>query len=316
MHPALSVIFFTTASGAGYGLLILSGILAPLGMLPTESWFAFVVLAIAITLVTAGLLSSTFHLGHPERAWRAVSQWRTSWLSREGVAALATYLPAGLFAIGWIFLGETGGIWAVFGFLTAAGAALTVYCTAMIYASLETVPRWGRPTVVPTYFALALMTGVLLLDLVTLAFGAFHWLLGAITLVAIIAAWALKAAYWRGFQDESPAATAASATGLGGFGRVRLFEAPHTSENYLMKEMGYQVARRHAGRLRGLVHLCAFAVPTVAAIVLVLEPGPLIGLPVAIVAVLAAAVGVFAERWLFFAEAKHVVTLYYGAETV
>ena len=103
MHPALSVIVFTTASGAGYGLLALLR-RAGAGRLAAgrDPWFGAAALGAALLLVTAGLLSSTAHLGHPERAWRALSQWRTSWLSREGVAALATYVPAGLFGLGWV----------------------------------------------------------------------------------------------------------------------------------------------------------------------------------------------------------------------
>ena len=94
MPPArsrLSVIFFTTASGAGYGLLALVGVLAPLGLVPSDGRFGAAALGLAFVLITAGLLSSTLHLGHPERAWRAFSQWRSSWLSREGVLSVATF---------------------------------------------------------------------------------------------------------------------------------------------------------------------------------------------------------------------------------
>src|SRR3546814_17976234 len=87
MHPAYSVVFFTTASGAGYGLLALMGLFGALGLLPPDPWLGAVGLGMALAAITAGLLSSTVHLGHPERAWRAFSQWRSSWLSREGVAA-------------------------------------------------------------------------------------------------------------------------------------------------------------------------------------------------------------------------------------
>jgi DMSO reductase anchor subunit len=80
MHPAFSVIFFTTASGAGYGLLALLGILAPLGLVPADAGFGALALGLALVLITAGLLASSLHLGHPERAWRAFSQWRSSWL--------------------------------------------------------------------------------------------------------------------------------------------------------------------------------------------------------------------------------------------
>ncbi|MCA8929188.1 MAG: dimethyl sulfoxide reductase anchor subunit, partial [Alphaproteobacteria bacterium] len=94
MHPAVSIIFFTTASGAGYGLLALMGLFGAIGLLPADPWVGGFGLVLALVLVTAGLASSTYHLGHPERAWRALSQWKTSWLSREGVMAILTYLPA------------------------------------------------------------------------------------------------------------------------------------------------------------------------------------------------------------------------------
>ena len=98
------------ASGAGYGLLALAITTAILGLLPGDRGFAFAVMAIGTGLVGSGLTSSTFHLGHPERAWRALSQWRTSWLSREGVAALLTFVPLAVFGIGWVFLGRTQGL--------------------------------------------------------------------------------------------------------------------------------------------------------------------------------------------------------------
>src|SRR5690606_17573834 len=99
MHPALSVIFFTTLSGAGYGLLAWSGLNLALATLrgglplaPEGVQLAGVVLGLGLS--TVGLLCSLAHLGKPARAWRAFSQWRTSWLSREGVLAVATPLPA------------------------------------------------------------------------------------------------------------------------------------------------------------------------------------------------------------------------------
>src|SRR5687768_13527076 len=107
MHPALSVIFFTTLSGAGYGLLVWLGI--TIVMLHTRSTtmqsmytLQLAALALGLVLSTIGLLSSLLHLGKPQRAWRALSQWRTSWLSREGVLALLTVLPA--LAIGVMLL--------------------------------------------------------------------------------------------------------------------------------------------------------------------------------------------------------------------
>src|SRR5690349_6494896 len=139
MHPSYSVILFTTASGAGYGLLALLGLVGFNHGPASSLLFGATALVIALGLITLGLLSSTFHLGRPERAWRAFSQWRSSWLSREGVASVATYLPASLFAIGWVLFGSPGGPWAVFGLLAAAGALASIWCTAMIYRSLKTI---------------------------------------------------------------------------------------------------------------------------------------------------------------------------------
>jgi ferredoxin len=106
MHPAYSVIFFTTASGAGYGLWFWLGLRIAAEGLPDPAWPGVATLVLGGVLVSLGLLSSTFHLGHPERAWRAFSQWRSSWLSREGVAAVATYLPAGALFLALVLPGR------------------------------------------------------------------------------------------------------------------------------------------------------------------------------------------------------------------
>src|SRR5882672_9828309 len=166
MHPALSIVFFTTASGAGFALLLLLGLGAPLGLLPPSASFGFAGLAVAVLLATGGLASSALHLGRPERAWRAFSQWRSSWLSREGVMAVATFVPAAIFAIGWIFFGATPGMIGLLGILAAALAAGTIYCTGMIYASLKPIHQWHNRWVVPNYLALGIMAGFLLLDLI------------------------------------------------------------------------------------------------------------------------------------------------------
>lgn len=111
MNPAYSVIVFTTASGAGYGLLAWLAFWDLLGSSEGLDDVFAAGLVIALVLISGGLLSSTFHLGRPERAWRALSQWRTSWLSREGILALATYPPAGVLLLEWA-LDVDLGVWA------------------------------------------------------------------------------------------------------------------------------------------------------------------------------------------------------------
>ncbi len=310
MHPARSVIFFTAASGAGYGLLALLGVFVALGAIPPDRWLGLVGLGLALGLISAGLLSSTLHLGHPERAWRALSQWRSSWLSREGVASVLTYVPAAIFGIGWVILGNTGGIVANAGLAAALGALVTVFTTGMIYASLKPIAAWHSPYTVPGYLVFAAMTGAVLLDAILHLFGADARAAGLVAALAILIGWAWKALTWRHNDALVTASTANSATGLGD-GEIRSVEWPHTEENYVLKEMGYRIARKHATKLRALVHLLAFAVPLAATAVALLAGGA-IGTSAALVAVVAQTPGILTERWLFFAEAKHTVTLYYG----
>ncbi len=312
MHPAFSVIFFTTASGAGYGLLALSGVLAPLHLIPADRGFAVTTLALAVGLITAGLLSSTAHLGHPERAWRAFSQWRSSWLSREGVLTVATYIPAAVFGIGWVFFGRLDGSIAVAGFAAAALAAVTVYCTAMIYASLKPIHAWHNSWVAPVYVVLALMTGTLWLNALTHIWGAGRPWLGVLAAATTLAGLLVKEGYWRFIDTTSGPSTPESATGLKG--QVAFLEGPHTEENYLLREMGYAIARKHSVKLRQVARILGFVLP-LALTLLALALGGTIAVPATMLAAAAGLLGVLVERWLFFAEARHTVTLYYGATT-
>lgn len=314
MHPALSVIFFTTASGAGYGLLFLLSLLSVFGLLPPDRLFGLVALGLGAALVVFGLLSSTFHLGRPERAWRAFSQWRSSWLSREGVAAATAFFPLALFAFGWVWLGRTDGLFALAGVATAIMCAITVACTAMIYASLKTIRQWRSPLTLPVYLALALATGALLLCLVASGFGLWRPAVGWLALALLVVAYPMKRA-WRKSADRAPAlSTLASAIGMPKAREVRMLEAPHTEENFIMREMGFQIARKHALKLRTISAVSLFLFPALA-LLLALAPLGLPVLPLMILATISAAFGVIVERWLFFAEATHVAMLYYGRAT-
>jgi len=317
MHPALSVIFFTTLTGAGYGLLAPLCALAATGVLPAERSLGIAGFLVAFAAITAGLLTSTYHLGHPGRAWRAFSQWRSSWLSREGVLAVLTYLPAGWFAKGWVWDGAAlaDEPWRYFGLAAAALAVLTVAATAMIYVALKPVPHWRNPWVLPGYLLLGAATGGIVLDALLYPLGLAEPRIVGAVLLAMLAAWLVKLCYWRSIDRRKAVSTAESATGLGSLGPVRLLEAPHVEENYVMREMGHRIARKHAQKLRRLALLAGIAVPlplTVASLVLPYWAAT----ATAVLAVPVAILGVLIERWLFFAEAQHVVTLYYGAQRV
>ncbi len=312
MHPAYSVILFTTASGAGYGLLALLGLTGASHGAASNFWYGAVSMLVALGLITVGLLSSTFHLGHPERAWRAFSQWRSCWLSREGVLAVATYIPACAFGLLWVFGGNETAI-AITGWITAILAMLTVMCTAMIYASLATIRAWKHWMVVPVYVIFSLATGAVLLFALTAIFGRSGIpALGVITMIALALAVVAKFAYWSSIDNMKPVYTMGDATGLGG--DVRQWELPHTSENYIQSEMGYKVARKHGARLRMIVAVCLIAALVLVWIAFSLggEAAPVF----AVLAVVLAGTGAVVERWLFFAQARHVVQLFYGESAV
>lgn len=312
MKPAPSIIGFTTLSGLGYGMLIILALGSLFDLIPTDRWLGIVALVMSLGSITAGLLSSTLHLGHPERAWRAISQWRSSWLSREGLMALITYVPALLFAAGWIVTGTLSTFSIAMAILAALGAIATVYCTGMIYASLPPVRAWHQPLTAPIYLAFAAMTGSLAVHFIVAAFGAAHHLLAFVTLVAVVAAFILKILYWQTVSMEaSTGPSRESATGLGAIGLVRMLDPPHTQTNYLLDEMGFQIGRKHARVVRQLTFLFGLFLPVIFTLLSMVLEGWLMAFP-AFLAFASGMVGVLLERWLFFAEAEHTVMLYYG----
>lgn len=148
----------------------------------------------------------------------------------------------------------------------------------------------------------------------TLAFGLYRPLFAETALGLTLLAAACKAAYWRHIDTTLSPSTIETATGLGKLGKVRLLDAPHTEENFIMREMGFVVARAHARKLRRVAALTLFAAPAaLLALMLFLAAGhPGLALSWALIAIVSAGVGVLIERWLFFAEATHVAMLYYG----
>jgi sulfite dehydrogenase (quinone) subunit SoeC len=313
MHPAYSVIVFTTASGAGYGLLIWLAFGALTSDLATQPGLGWIGLGLALALIAIGLLSSTLHLGRPERAWRAFSQWRTSWLSREALLAMATFIPAGGLALLWVFVGgQPRSAVSLLALATIALALATVWCTGMIYQSLPTIRAWHMPMVSPIYVALALASGAVLYHALIGGVAAGASRTGLVAIVLLLAAAILKLEYWRSIDGAERTWTAGAATGLGRFGTVRVLEQPHTQANYVMREMGFSVARRHAQKLRRLAVLAGFGLPMLLIGLSLVVGGPA-ALICSVAAVLVMAVGLVTERWLFFAEAQHVVSVFYGA---
>ncbi|MEI2804921.1 dimethyl sulfoxide reductase anchor subunit family protein [Albidovulum sp.] len=290
MHPAPSVILFTVLSGAGFGLLVVlaTGAVQVFGPGALGLWGAGYLLA------GAGLLASTFHLGNPQRALLAFSQWRTSWLSREAWASTGALLLLAPVAAAAVI---GGGLPPAFGLTGAAACLLALLSTGMIYAQLRTVPRWNHWTTPALFLVWALAGGTIL--------GGLPYLAALLCLGLGV----LQVFAWRAGDRRFAARghTPGTATGLGGGGAVRAFAPPHTGANYVMREMIHVVGRKHGAKLRAIAVLAGAALP--AALV--------VALPSSLAAhVLAFAVhlfGALVSRWLFFAEAEHVVGLYYGA---
>ena len=288
MHPAPSVIIFTSLSGLGFGLLTFLGF----GMPAPTGLVAFVFFAIAYLLAVGGLVASTFHLGHPERAIKAFTQWKTSWLSREAWLAVGALLVMAAYGAGLVFFGVAV---APLGWLGAVLSLATVFATSMIYGQLKTVPRWNTKLTPMMFLTFSLAGGGLLSGQISSA------------LLLLIAAGVVQVAYWiTGDRALAQSGTSlATATGLGETGTVRAFEPPHTGTNYLLREFVHVVGRKHASKLR-----------IIALILMIGTPVALLSMPVthwiALLAVISHVAGLFVSRWLFFAQAEHVVGLYYG----
>jgi DMSO reductase anchor subunit len=306
MHPALSVIVFTSVSGLGYGLAAVLG----LGFLDPAALSTKLAHLVALAMVAGGLLSSTLHLHNPQRAWRAFSQWRSSWLSREGVLAVASFVPLLSGAALSVLQSRYSPL---VGIISAIACACTVYCTAMIYASLKSVQAWDTPLTPAAYLLLSASGGCLLGALFGLLGGGDMRLLLAVGVLLLVAAWAVKILWRQRATNEPPLSNPETATGLGHIGKVRLFEKPHSNDNYLTREMGFRVARKHADKLFTIAILAGGAAPALLALLLILFGGQgTLAVIVAALAVLIHAFGVLVERWLFFAEARHAVMNYYG----
>lgn len=288
MHPAPSVILFSTLSGLGFGFLAFLG----WGALSVVGWAAFFLWGFGYGLAVAGLLAATFHLGNPKNALKAFTQWRTSWLSREAWASVATLVLLAPVALSDIFglgvprvLGQFGGLLAL----------VTVFTTAMIYTQIKAVPRWHHWLTPVMFLSFALAGGAMLsgqpiAPVLLLAVGGVLW-----------SVWRVgDGAFARAGQ------TMGTATGLDRLGVPSVFDPAHTAGNYLKHEMIFVVGRKHRAKLRVLALLLASIFP---ALVLLLP----LGWPGLAAASLAHLIGALAARWLFFAEAEHVVGLYYGA---
>ena len=289
MHPAPSIIIFTVLSGVGFGMFAYIGF----DFKPIRGLEVLPYVLIAFSLSVVGLLSSLFHLGNPHRAWRALSQWRTSWLSREGVLAIISLVLCFCLSLSLVLSVNHSQL---LGYLAALFSILTVFSTAMIYAQMKAVPRWNNFIVPSKFIIFSLTCGALLMSDYTLS------------VLGLVASVFLQILFWLiGDQSLKKSPTnILTSTGNLNLGEVTLLESPHTGSNYLMKEMFYVLARKHAQKLR-FITICFMCIFPFISVYLTFF--------IDFIFVLATSsyiIGIFLSRWLFFAEAEHVVSFYYG----
>jgi len=298
------------ASGAGFGLfslLFLADFFKLGGGFNQDQLVAGGLMAMG--LVVFGLLSSTLHLANPKNAWRAFSRFRTSWLSREGVFAVV-FMPLALIYLGSILFDAPQWLRVISGFLTAVLAWITVFSTGMIYACLKTIRQWNTPLVPANYLALGYASGSLLLLLGAVVAGLDTTPYLAMSALIVSIAAVLKAIYYFWIRSPGLTPTINTATGLTR-AKVKLLDTGHTHGTFLTQEFGFRIARQKAGLLKVVVFVLGFALPGLMLGWVFNQQG---GAMAAIVAALAGLAGAAVERWLFFAEARHVVNLYHGAQ--
>ena len=308
MHPSKSIIFFTVISGTGYGIFI--GLLFNIlfvEIVYTLEYKLFLSL-VSFLMILAGLLSSTLHLGHPERAWRAFSQWKTSWLSREGLAAIITFIPMILFYYFWL-TNIKGYILLLI--LTSVFSIITIFCTGQMYASLKTIPSWNNPLVTPLYVLNGITIGSLFVYSLNFFYDHNLNLFEKFIYIIIIINFLSKVIYWISIKKKSNT-NIETAVGIKS-NDITFFEGPHTGKNFLTTEMINTISNQNSNFLRMVVCILSFITPLYMInqyATLVTDPF-ILKISMFIMFILAL-IGMIIERYLFFIQSKHVVGLYYG----
>ncbi|MBL6623546.1 MAG: dimethyl sulfoxide reductase anchor subunit [Rhizobiales bacterium] len=306
MHPAKSIILFTTISGMGYGLII-SLLIFQIYVGHTLSFISyFLTFVVSMALVSGGLLSSTLHLGHPERAHFALTQWRSSWLSREGVFAILLYPVIAIYTL-LFYLNPDNRSLDTLSIIIVLIAIATIFSTGKIYSSLRAIYSWNTELTTFNYLSIGGLTGLMLFQSLLLLMGYNLANIYYYLIILIILSCIGKILYWVRLDLNNTTTNKSTALGLKSQLQVNLLESPHDASNFLLKEMGYKVARKHSKKLRKIALLFAFILPLLTIFLSI----ALNFYHITILAFLFMIMGVFIERWLFFAEAKHSVMNYY-----
>ena len=316
MHPAFSILFFTTLAGAAQGLVVLLALCA-LARVPLAPNFVVMALQVAEVLLVVGLAASFLHLGRKMRAWRAVLMWRTSWMSRE-VIVLPAFIA--LVAVWWWSVRAAATMptpiatplptpwWWLLPALVLVGALVLWYCTAMIYACLRFIEEWAHPLTIINFTLIGLSSGMVLGCALAALLGDVVLIQSAGTsaLVITLIAWAVRGVSLRRNASIKHKSTLQSATGI---------QSPKLVQKSMGMSAGAFNTREffHGAKLSTVKNVkvgfqvLAFAVPV---LLMLWGLASQTGLPW-VLAMLVQAPGLIAERWFFFAQARHPQNLYY-----
>lgn len=309
MNPAFSVIFFTTLSGAGQGLfLVLFGIDVASALhlvtlthaVPLFIWGSMV----CLVLTGLGLLASFLHLGHPERAWRAATMWRTSWLSREVIALPFFMLAVLLYGVAHLLESP---LTLALGVLGVVLCVALYICTGMIYACIRFLQEWASPLTLVNYFLLGSASGCTLATaLVALIEPALMRPVATIAMVLTLMGCASRVASLVRNRRLKPKSTIQTALGIHHPKIVQKSQG-FMGGSYNTREFFHGQTPRLLRSVKWSFLLCAFALP-----LLMLGWGMgAVSARVFCAAFLVQYVGLLAERWFFFAQANHPQNLYY-----
>ncbi len=307
MNPAFSVIAFTTVAGAAQGLVVALAVALLLGR-PFSTSFAELALLVSGCLLVIGLGASFLHLGRPERAWRAAAMWRTSWLSREVIA-----LPAFIAVVGLGWLGLRSGaadhrvlsvLWSV---IAICMASLLWFCTAMIYACLRFIEEWAHPITIVNFALTGLASGLVLCG--ALAFFANEPLVSVVApaaLIASLAAWVGRAMAVRRNGAIRHRSSLQTAIGVDA-PRLQQKSMGMSAGSFNTREFFHRASASALRHIKLTANLAGFVAPAMLVAWAVLSGSAAAW----VLAVAVQGVGLVADRWLFFAQAKHPQNLYY-----
>jgi DMSO reductase anchor subunit len=309
VRPAWSVILLTTLLGAGQGLFLALFALdawdAARGQASLAPWFVAAAVFGTLGLTGAGLAASFFHLGHPERAWRSAAKWRTSWLSREVIVLPLFMALAALYGL-LHWMGRLQGALPV-GALAAAACLALYVCTAMIYACLKFLQEWHSPLTVANFMLLGSASGL------TLAAALAAWLQPGLARGYVAAALIVGALGYLGRLAAlarnarlRPKSTLATAIGVK-HPRIAQIAQGAMGGSFNTREFFHGRPREVVRAARWALLVLVYPAP---ALLMLAAPqsAPVLG-----AAFLAQYAGLLAERWYFFAEARHPQNLYYQA---